>query len=268
MISFSETYHEYDLVEETEFYQHFYNPKMPSIYSCNVLKFKRNPTLEEYIVAENKLMEFQQIMNQDYIFLYTVENEPFSKEVEHYLLSKNYSIASEELLSIDPKDFFFKHSNEEVTVVLVQSNSQLKDYLNFMYQLNLKNGISFAHKKQVFYLNRFHSTKIQQISAYLNGKVVGTANIILSVPFIEIDHFEVALTSQNKGIGTEIQKFIMSLTKDKKVILVVDKGTDANNMYYRQHYQFSGYQMSAFKKFTPSLLLNIPHTHSSSNSTS
>lgn len=261
MIAFSETYHDYTLVEETELYHHYYNPKLSFFYPCNVLKFKRNPTLEEYTATEKKLMNFQQRMNQDYIYLYAVENTPFSKEIEQYLSSENYSIASEELLSIDPKDFYFNHSNEGVTVEIVQSDSQLKDYLDFMYQLNIKNGSSFAQKKRAFYVNRFHSPKIQQINAYLNGKVVGTVNIILSATLIEIDHFEVAPSSQHSGIGTEIQKFIMSLAKDKKVILVVDKGSNANNMYYHQHYQFSGYQISAFKRFTPS----TPSTPSTSS---
>lgn len=280
MIAFSETYHDYTLVEETELYHHYYNPKLSFFYPCNVLKFKRNPTLEEYTATEKKLMDFQQRMNQDYIYLYAVENTPFSKEIELYLSSENYSIAGEELLSIDPKDFYFNHSNKEVIVELVQSDSQLKDYLDFMYQLNVKNGSSFAQKKKAFYVNRFHSPKIQQINAYLNGKVVGTVNIILSASFIEIDHFEVAPSSQHSGIGTEIQKFIMSLAKDKKVILVVDKGSNANSMYYHQHYQFSGYQISAFKRFTPStpsipsipsipsLSIDISLTYSSSTSIS
>lgn len=252
MTTFSETYHEFTLIENTDFYHHYMNAKMPFLYSCNVLKFKRDPTLEEYIETEKKLKVFQQKMNQDYVHFYSMENTPFSKEIEQYLVSENYTLTTEELLSIDPKDFYSKYSNKEVVVVLVQSNKQLNDYLNFMYQLNLKHGVSFAQKKQVFYLNRFYSPKIQQINAYLNGQVVGTANIILSEEFIELDHFEVDPTSQHQGIGIEIQKFIMSLANDKQVLLVAEKNSDANRMYYHQHYQFRGYQMSAFKRFIPS----------------
>ncbi len=264
MIMFNETYHEYFLAEETDFYKYYHNPEIPFFYPCNVLKFKKSPTLEEYMEIERKLMKFQQEMNQDYIYLYAVENTPFSKEIEQYLLSENYSIAGEELLSINPEDFYYSHSNEDVRVELVENNQQLKNYIDFMYQLNLKNGSSFAQKKQVFYVNRFHSPKVQQINAYLNGKVVGTASIILSTEFVEIDHFEVVPTAQHNGVGTEIQKFIMLLANDRKVILVVDKGTDANKMYYHQHYQFSGYQISAFKRFFPFVILDIPQSHPSS----
>ncbi|MER2173337.1 MAG: GNAT family N-acetyltransferase [Carnobacterium sp.] len=263
MISFSETYHEYTWIEETDFYHHYQNEKLPFLYSCNILKFKRNPTLEEFRLAEKKLMNFQKKMQQDFIHLYAAENEPFSKEVEEYLTKENYTIAAEELLVIDSKDFYFTHQNEEIRVDLVKDNKQLKEYLDFMYQLNLKNGAAYAHKKQDFYVDRFISPKVQQINAYLDGQVVGTANIILSSEYVEIDHFEVAPNFQNKGIGTQIQRFIMALAKDKKVLLVVDKGTKASRMYYHQHYQFSGYQLSAFKRFKSATIINNPQISSS-----
>lgn len=267
MTTFSDTYHDYFLVEETDLYQHYHNPKMPFLYSCNVLKFKRNPTLEEYISTEKKLKNFQQKIKQDFIYLYAVENEPFSEEIEQYLLSENYTIDAEELLIIDPKDFYFKQSNAEAAVVLVQRDNQLKEYLDFMYRLNLKHGVSFAQKKQAFYLERFHSPKIQLVNAYLNGQVVGAANLILSSTFIEIDHFEVEQSFQHRGIGTEIQKFIMSQAKDKKVILIADKQSESNSMYYHQHYQLGGYQTSAFKRFEPSYLPALPQPYPSIAST-
>lgn len=268
MVSFSETYHEYTWIEETDFYKHYQNEKLPFLYSCNVLKFKRNPSLEEFYLAEKKLMDFQKKMQQDFIHLYAAENEPFSKEIEEYLTKENYTIAAEELLVIDPKDFHFTHQNKEVAVVLVENNKQLTEYLKFMYQLNLKNGVLYAQKKQDFYVDRFISPKIQQINAYLDGQVVGTTNIILSSKYIEIDHFEVAPNFQNKGVGTQIQRFIMGLAKDKKVLLVVDKETKASRMYYHQHYQYCGYQLSAFKRFKSATITNIPQISSSIVSTS
>lgn len=268
MITFSETYHEFTLIEKTDFYHHYHNAKMPFLFSCNVLKFNRDPMLEEFMATEKKLMNFQLKMNQDYVHFYSVENKPFPKEIEQYLVLENYILTTEELLSIDPRDFYSTRSNKKVVVGLVQSNKQLNDYLAFMYQLNLKHGVTFAQKKQVFYLNRFYSPEIQQINAYINGKIVGTANIISSGKFIEIDHFEVAPTLQHQGIGTEIQKFIMSLTKDKQVLLVAEKGSDASRIYYQQHYQFNGYQMSAFKRFLPSFSQDIPQTYPSMASTS
>lgn len=268
MISFSETYHEYTQIEETDYYYHYQNKKLPFLYSCNRLRFKRNPTLEEFCLAEKNLMDFQRKTQQDFIYLYGPENEPFSKEIEEYLATENYTVSAEELLVIDPKDFYFTHQNEEIKVSLVENNEQLKEYLEFMYQLNLKNGMSYANKKQKFYLDRFISPEIQQINAYLNGQVVGTVNIIISSKYIEIDHFEVAPNFQNKGIGTQIQRFIMALAKDKKVLLVVDKETKANHMYYHQGYQFCGYQLSAFKRFKSTTVINIPQNSSSIASTS
>ncbi|AEB30098.1 hypothetical protein CAR_c14370 [Carnobacterium sp. 17-4] len=268
MVSFSETYHEYTWIEETDFYHHYQNEKLPFLYSCNILKFKRNPSLEEFCLAEKKLMDFQKKMQQDFIHFYAAENEPFSKEIEEYLTKENYTIAAEELLVIDPKNFYFSHQNEEISVEIVGDNERLKEYLDFMYQLNLKNGVLYAHKKQDFYVDRFISPKIQQINAYLDGKVVGTANIILSSEYIEIDHFEVEPNFQNKGIGTQIQIFIMALAKDKKVLLVVDKETKASRMYYHQHYQYCGYQLSAFKRFKTATIINIPQNSSSIASTS
>lgn len=263
MLSFSETYHEYTCIEETDFYHHYQNEKLPFLYSCNILKFKRNPTLEEFCLAEKKLMDFQEKMQQDFIHLYAAENVPFSMEVEEYLRRENYTIAIEELLVIDPKDFHFSHQNKEIRVEIVENNQQLKEYLDFMYQLNLKNGVSYAHKKRGFYVDRFISPKVQQMNAYLAGQVVGTANIIVSSEYVELDHFEVAPNFQNKGIGTQIQRFIMALANEKKVLLVVDKDTKASRMYYQQHYQFCGYQLSAFKRFKSATIINIPQISSS-----
>lgn len=268
MISFNETYHEYTLIEETDSYRHYHNAKMPFLYSCNVLKFKKNPTLDEFRLIEKNLMDFQKQIQQNYIHFYAPENKLFSKEIEEYLLSENYTVSAEELLVIDPKDFHFTHQNENVSVVLVENDKQLKDYLKFMYQLNLKNGTLYAQKKQAFYIDRFISPRIQQINAYLDGQVVGTANVILSLEYIEIDHFEVEPSFQNNGIGTQIQKFIMASAKGKKVILVVDKGTEASHMYNHQHYKFSGYQLAAFKRFKFTAIINTPQISSSISSNS
>lgn len=158
---------------------------------------------------------------------------------------ETYEIGFLELYTIQPSQFP-KAKNPAVDVQFV-TDFNLEAFLELQYNEDLKYGETFAIQKQDLLRRQFHDRSKQQIIAYYEGIPAGSTELVEQAEIAEIDNFFVIKSFQRKGIGSQIQQFVMETFRTKTVILVADGEDTAREMYQKQNYAYQGYQYEALK---------------------
>ncbi|MDN6626954.1 MAG: GNAT family N-acetyltransferase [Pisciglobus halotolerans] len=237
------------LVEENEFYKLYHNTDALFMYDYNFMQLKFQPTLEEFKILEDIQLDFHSYHNVEHLKFYWPENTGFTEPLISYFNRKNYGIETLELYVLNPNDFHTTKRNQDVSISTV-SDQTLQDYQSFNYQIDLNVSPLFAKKKQQLYQENFYRTDLQQVTARLNGEVVGTVDLIYSEKTVEIDNFTVGDLFQKQGIGSELQYYVLTQANEKAVILAADADDTAREMYAAQGYRYFGYRLGIQKELS------------------
>lgn len=236
------------ILDDNSRYTHIHYPEMLVRYDSNFIELKEIPTLDYFKEIEGYLREFHLQYNQNHLKFRFPENEKLTKDLEEYLIRKHYTIDFLELYAIKPQDFI---NIEEVVDIDVQlaTEENLTDLIQLKYQSDLEYGEEFAKQKTDLVKRQFLDSNIQQVLAFYQGEAVGYVDLILSDETVEIDEFTVVETYQKRGIGSQLQKFVMDSYSEKTIVLVADGEDTPREMYQRQNYQYLGFQYEGTKEF-------------------
>lgn len=247
MITFDHVYRYSNLIDENEFFQQYFNEYLPYRYDSNFFILKYQPTLAEFELIENMQLAFHEEEELEHLKFYWPQDKGFTPEIVAYFEESGYQIEMLELFQIDPNEFSIKvPSNIHVSPV---SEHELADFKQLNYPQDLTYGSLFADMKQDLYTSVIEADFICPLIAYINGTPVGSLIALIGQTTIEIDDLYVSEEFRNKGVATALQTAVMTIAKEKKkqVILVADADDTPREMYLKQGYAFTGYQLAAQK---------------------
>lgn len=244
-ITFEHTYLLGYIVCDSENYRQYHYPEMLCRYNSNFIEWKKMPALIEFREMEQSLRNFHQAYGQQHIKFIFPANEKIPDEILNYLQAESYDIGYLELYAIEPGQFkIAQHSSVDVQLV---SDINMEAFLKLQYDEDLKYGETFAKEKRKLLLRQFDDGSKLQIIAYYEGNPAGVVEVIERDETAEIDNFFVAEPFQRKGVGGQIQRFVMDLFADKTVILLADGEDTAREMYQKQNYVYLGFRYEILK---------------------
>jgi len=228
------------IIYEDDVCQHVHYPEMLSRYDSNYIQFKTMPSLTAFKKSEQILRTFHQKHNQKHVKFIFPSNEKISSDLHNYLTEENYDIGFLELYTIEPSHFATSvHNHVDVQLV---TKDNLAVFLKLQYEEDLKYGETFATEKQALLQRLFNDSHKHQLLAYYDGIPVGSTELIEEDTTVEIDNLFVLEAFQRKGIGSQLQQYVMQNFHNKIVILVADGEDTAREMYQKQNYVYQGFQ--------------------------
>ncbi|MGG0718560.1 GNAT family N-acetyltransferase [Robertmurraya massiliosenegalensis] len=245
---FEDIFYRGKIVFENELMKHYHTAEMLLLYDGNFLQFKRMPTLHECEQSVDYLREFHQKNGQEHVKLLFPQDERIPEEIEHYLMSSGFGIGYMEMYRILPSQFV-KVDKKPSVVVQKVTEANWAQFLKLSFEIDAEISEEFAEHKRVIHEQNWNDPKFLQLLAYFEGKPVGTVDVILKKETAEIDGLVVLPSYRNKGIGSQIQQFVMEECADKQVILVADGEDTPKEMYKKQNYQYEGFKYEALMLF-------------------
>jgi ribosomal protein S18 acetylase RimI-like enzyme len=247
-ITFKDIYKAGQVIFENELYRHNHNPEVLLQYDSNFIHFKKMPTIVEFNATHSYLRVFHEKHGQKHVKFYFPEGEKLSRELEDHMKVDDFTIGYLELMAIQPANFPEVKENVEINIQEV-STETMDDYLTYQYEQNSNHGKDFAEQKQGQHLRNYENEGFMQIISYYKGKPAGSVDVIISKNTAEIDALVVHEDYQKKGIGSQLQKFVMEQFPDKTVILVAEGDDTPKDMYRKQNYQYLGFQYESIKVY-------------------
>jgi GNAT superfamily N-acetyltransferase len=247
-ITFNNIYKAGQVIFENELYRHNHNPEVLLQYDSNFIQFKKMPTLQEFNETHSYLRAYHEKHGQKHVKFYFPEGEKLSRELENHMKGDDFTIGYMELMAIQPAKFPEVKENADINIQKV-SNETLDAYLTYQYEQNSIHGKDFAEQKQGQHVRNYNNEKIMQVIAFYKGTTAGAVDVIISENTAEIDALGVHEDHQKKGIGSQLQKFVMEQFPDKTVILVAEGEDTPKDMYRKQNYQYLGFQYESFKVY-------------------
>ena len=244
-ISFDQINRDGCIIADEPLYRQYHTVDLLSRYDSNLVEFKRMPSLPEFKKAEQKLRPHHRQFGQYHLKFKFPANEKISGEVARYLKSEGYSIGFLELYSIEPHQF--SAVKKSAVEVMFATEEDLEAVLQLNYTEDIQYGVTFAKEKKAYLQRLFTLDDRYFVMAYADGVPVGFLHLIEQPETVEIDNFFVLASMQQKGIGGQMQQFVMDHFPQKTIILVADGEDTARDMYRKQHYEYQGFMYDALK---------------------
>jgi GNAT superfamily N-acetyltransferase len=246
--TFEHIYNPGHVIAENALYQHIHFPEMLMRYDSNFLAFKKQPTLEEFKEAARFLREFHRSKGQKHVKFLFPENHKPSEELMDYFKQEGYETGFNELYLIEPGQFPSLKDNPDIHVREVMEE-ELQSYLVLQYEQDMEYGPDFADQKVDMHKRNFENPRLIQLLAFYKGTPAGSVDVIIEEDSAEIDGLMVHETFQKKGIGSNLQRFVMDRFPDRNVILVADGEDTPRLMYQKQNYRCLGFRYEVQKVY-------------------
>lgn len=247
-ITFKNIFYRGRVVFEDELIKHYHTEELLVYYSGNFLQFKRMPRIDEWLRAFEYLREFHVKNGQNHVKFLFPENEDLPEELLHTMQSSGFDIGFLELYAIDPSEYPVAPVNSIINVQKV-TEENWHDFAQLNFDIDSKFGEAFAFGKRDMHKRNFMDERFLQLIAYYDNKPAGIVDIIIGKNTAEIDGLVVLDSYQKKGIGRQLQQFVMNEFRDKTVILVADGEDTPREMYMKQNYRYLGKKYEAIKVF-------------------
>ncbi|WP_025784169.1 GNAT family N-acetyltransferase [Sporosarcina sp. D27] len=245
-ITFKDIYNAGVAATITDTYSHFHLPDMPLYYDSNFMEFKKMPTVSEFKKAEHELKIYHTARGQYHLKFTFPQDEPISKELTAYLNRQDYEIGFLELYALYPKDFPETSPSSAIKVLPV-TGSNLEEFLHLQRTIDEQFGKDFAAQKQLQHKKNFSNPDFLQLVAYFEEEIAGSVDLIIQSRTVEIDGLHVLEKMRHKGVGSQLQRWLMEQFPDKLIILVADGEDTPREMYQKQNYKYIGYQYETVK---------------------
>ena len=240
-ITFKTIYNSGMFYAETELYTQYHLPEYPLYYDSNFTAFKKMPTVTDFQQAEQAQRFVHQAHNQHHLKFTFPENQQPSKELTSYLNRTGYDIGFLELYAVRPTHFPEVRSSPSIHVLPV-TEQNFEDFLHMQLAVDSQYGKAFAEQKTKQHRANFERPNWLQLIAIVDGELVGSVDCIISAHTVEIDGLHVLESMRHKGVGSQIQGYIMKRFSDRLIVLVADGEDTVREMYRRQNYTLLGYQ--------------------------
>lgn len=241
LITFKDIYILGTIVAENNLYKHYHYPEMLIRYDSNFIEFKSIPSLETFQAAESYLLDYHLQRGQKHVKFYFPENQKPTEELIAYLTHSGYDIGFLELYGIQPEHFPSVETNADIDIQIV-TEENMDILIDLQYKSDLEFGREFANEQVKLTKRQFKNSMMEQILAFYKGMPAGYVHLIISEDTVEIDNLTVEESFRYKGIGSNIQKYIMHSFPKKKIILVADGEDTPREMYKRQNYTYYGFK--------------------------
>ncbi|GAB3048191.1 GNAT family N-acetyltransferase [Virgibacillus ainsalahensis] len=245
-ITFENIYKLGNTIEENEQYRQVHYPEMLNRYDSNFIEFKLMPSLSVFKDMANNLREFHFRHGQNHEKYYLPANEKPGEALIDYLEDTGYETGFLELYAIQPDQFPLMKERPEIKVGEVTAD-KLDILLDLQYKQDVAFGREFAKQKTKWMKRQFDDPNFLQLMAFYQGTPAGYVDIIIAEDTAEIDNLTVLEPFQRRGIGSNLQKYVMEKFVDKIVILVADGEDTPSVMYQKQNYQYIGFQYEVQK---------------------
>ncbi|GAA0352874.1 hypothetical protein GCM10008932_02390 [Alkalibacterium iburiense] len=249
MLSFQNLNTYSHLLDENEFFRHYFNPDTRFRYDSNFFQLKFSPSVSEFELIEEMQIYFS-IENQlSHIKFYWPDNLGIRPDTLEYLSHQDYKLEKLELLKISPESFLSKSTPSAITVVEVAAD--LMDTLktiNYIEDLTISE--EYATSKGPFYDDLFADQTVVFYMAFYDNEPAGSCIVSESRQAIEIDDLFTVKEFRQKGVATALQQKVMAWAKNQKkpVILATDSEGSPITMYKRQGYESISFRIGAHKE--------------------
>lgn len=249
MITFDAITNHSTLIDENDFFRHYFDPDALFRYDSNFFQLMYSPSKEEFKLIEEMQWVFSEENGLNHVKFYWPENLGIRPDTLEYLGDHEYGLEKLELYSIDPSDFSDSPDNSDVRIEVVTSD-QLSVFKSINYIEDKETSTSFANAKQPFYDRLFKDESITFLLASYKNQPAGSCILIRSDWGIEIDDLFTLKEYRSKGIATAVQKFIMeeAASFGKKVFLVADAEDTPKEMYIKNGFTYEGFRIGAQKE--------------------
>lgn len=235
------------VVEQNERYSFYQLEEIKNRYDSNFMKLREMPTTDEFKKIVEELRSLAIGYGNEHGKIVFPEGEKPSKELIATAEELGFEWSFLELYEIQPQAFVGECNQERPELQIGWISPELMDEYG---QMHFEETIQSGGEAYATAIRKYKKTLIERgdiriVVALLNGKLVGSTDLILGEQFIEIDDFFVKSDYQKQGIGTAIQLFVMKEACERTVILVADGEDTPREMYFRQGYQYVTFQYAA-----------------------
>lgn len=248
-MTFANIYYCGKIIKETDLFLHYHTAEMLLYYDGNFLQLKKMPSIPEWERAVRYLREFHLAKGQEHVKILFPEGERLPKELHAHLEGEGYELGRMELYTIKPSHFPAIKENQQIKVEVATTENK-KSLFELKYEIDSDISEEFARQKQTLHEEHFHNPRFLQLIATFDGNPVGTVDLIISEDTVEIDGLVVLDDYQRRGIGSQLQAFVMRTFAEKLVILVADGDDTPREMYEKQNYLCQGFKYEALKVFS------------------
>ncbi|WP_409973748.1 DUF5613 domain-containing protein [Bacillus sp. Bva_UNVM-123] len=206
-INFEHIYQAGHVVYETDLYEHIHFPKMLLMYDNNLIKFKRMPTVKEFMKAAEYLRVYHVKNGQKHVKFTFPENEKLPLDLLNNLDDACYAVGFLELYVIKPEQFPKVDENSHITIQSLSSEN-LEAFMKLQYEFDLEFGVEFAEQKRKLHEDHFKNENFCQLIAYYNDIPAGSVDVILMDETVEIDSLSVLDSFQKRGLGQDYKSIL------------------------------------------------------------
>lgn len=220
----------------------YLTPSEPLKYDTNKWIYKTLPTLEQWHQDMAQQFKLHKQQSSNHLAFTFPENESLNQTWLSEIKNEGFQLGVLELYIIEGTELARFKRRPDITICRVDDNN-IEDYLAIYHSFALPYGEDFANES----VNSTRETiinkedAVSRCVAYLEGKAVGTVDVIETDETVEIDSFGVLEGYQHQGIGTTIQSYIGKIAGERPVILVADGEDTAKDMYIKQGYTYQSF---------------------------
>lgn len=248
MVTFSSVAIHSTLIDENEFFKHYFNANALFRYDSNFFELKYSPLKEEFELIEEMQWSFSEENGLTHVKFYWPENQGIHPGTLTYLNQKDYGLEKLELYTIDPIRFVKAPEDPDISIKVV-TQTELDDYKAINHIEDKTISESFADAKQPFYNDLFQNEAVTFLLAFYKGKPAGSCVLVDSDEGLEIDDLFTLKEYRLRGIASAILNFIMkkALSGDKHVFLLADAEDTPKEMYMSKGFSYEGFRIGAQK---------------------
>ncbi|WP_423188756.1 GNAT family N-acetyltransferase [Alkalibacterium sp. f15] len=248
MVTFEAVATHSTLIDENDFFRHYYNSEALFRYDSNFFQLKYSPTKVEFELIETMHWNFSEEYDLTHVKFYWPENQGIHPDTLDYLNQEDYGLEKVELYSIAPFDFTAVAENLDISIHVV-NHEQLDTFKSINYIEDKIISTSFAEAKQPFYDKLFQDKSITFLLAYYKGKAAGSCIIVESTEGLELDDLFTLKEYRLKGVAKALLDYIIkqATPKQKTVFLVADAEDSPKEMYIKSGFNYEGFRIGAQK---------------------
>ncbi|MFO8068460.1 MAG: GNAT family N-acetyltransferase [Alkalibacterium sp.] len=248
MVTFEAVATHSTLIDENDFFSHYYDSEAKSRYDSNFFQLKYSPTKTEFELIETMHWIFSEDNNLTHVKFYWPENQGIHPDTLDYLNQEEYGLEKLELYSIHPAAFNITAKNPDISIqVVTYENLDAFKAINYMEDKII--STAFAEAKQPFYDKLFQDESITFLLAYYQGKAAGSCIMVESTEGLELDDLFTLKEYRLKGVAKALLDYIIkqAASKQKIVFLVADAEDSPKEMYIKSGFSYEGFRIGAQK---------------------
>lgn len=246
MVSFNAIATHSTLIDENEFFQHYFDPNALFKYDSNFFQLSYSPTKEEFLLIEEMHQFFSIQNNLEHVKFYWPQDEGIRIDTLNYLNEKNYGLEKLELYSIDSSQYPFMDSNADITIEVVEQN-RLDAFKTLNYVEDLTLSKAFAEAKRPYYDRLFNESSVRLLLASYKGNPAGSCIVIKNDEGLEIDDLFTLPSYRHKGVASAVLNYVAkdALRNHSLVFLLADAEDSPREMYLKYGFQLEGFRIGA-----------------------